>query len=134
MPVREFLRMPWEARDRYIEVFSNEIKFSTWLKNQIGNDLTEETSTRIQRLFEAQMDCQRMFTSCGWFFDDFDRIEPKNNIACAAHAVLMVRQATRIDLAPKIIPQLENVRSWRTGLTGAQVFMQTLMQYEYPVN
>ncbi len=42
-----------------------------------------------------------MFTSCGWFFDDFDRIEPKNNIAYAAQAVRLAERATGVDLAAK---------------------------------
>jgi len=31
----------------------------------------------LEILMAAQCERQRMFTSCGWFFEDFDRIEPK---------------------------------------------------------
>jgi hypothetical protein len=56
-----------------------------------------------------------MFTSCGWFFDDFDRIEPKNNLAYAAQAVRLARLATGEDLAPSAIADLKQVVSPRTA-------------------
>jgi hypothetical protein len=73
-------------------------------------------------LLESQRERQRMFTSCGWFFDDFDRIEPKNNVAYAAHAVVLARHATGIDLAPAALAALRDARSWRTGLRAGQIF------------
>jgi hypothetical protein len=57
-----------------------------------------------------------MFTSCGWFFDDFDRIEPKNNIAYAAQAIALTHQATGVDLAPATRAGLQQVISWKSGL------------------
>ena len=56
---------------------------------------------RIYMLLEAQRQRQRMFTSCGWFFDDFDRIEPKNNVAYAAQAVRLTHQATGTTWPPR---------------------------------
>ena len=60
--------------------------------------LTSEQVRRVHLMLEAQRERQRMFTSCGWFFDDFDRIEPKNNVAYAAQAVRLARLATGVDL------------------------------------
>ncbi len=67
-----------------------------------------------------------MFTSCGWFFEDFDRIEPRNCVAYAAQAVRLTRQATGVDLAPEIIKDLSQVVSPRSGLSAAQVFASYL--------
>ena len=52
----------------------------------------------IQILLAAQYERQRVFTSCGWFFDDFGRIEPQNNVAYAAQAVWLTYLATGVDL------------------------------------
>jgi hypothetical protein len=67
-----------------------------------------------------------MFTSCGWFFDDFDRIEPQNNLAYAAQAVRLARLATGDDLTPQTISFLKYVVSPRTGLRADRVFEQYL--------
>ena len=69
-----------------------------------------------------------MFTSCGWVFDDYDRIEPKNNTAYAAQAVWLTRMATGVDLTELAGEQLENVVSWRTGVHADSVFMRHLQR------
>jgi len=66
-----------------------------------------------------------MFTSCGFFFEDFHRIEPQNNVAYAAKAVWLTKQATGIDLADQALHQLRSVRSHRSGLRADTVFSQT---------
>ena len=67
-----------------------------------------------------------MFTSCGWFFEDFDRIEPKNNVAYAARAVQLTRMAADVNLAPLAAEALRHVVSARSGLRGDQVFLRQL--------
>jgi len=65
-----------------------------------------------------------------WFFDDFDRIEPKNNVAYAAQSVLLVQKATGVDLAPLALSALCDVTSWRTGLNANDVFRRHLQRAE----
>lgn len=125
-----FITDPWQARDRYCEVFSGEMKFIDWLEQQTDVRMTDDKTVLFEKLFEAELDCQRMFSSCGWFFEDFDRIEPRNNIACAAHAVWLIRQASKVDFLPEISAVLENVKSWRTGLTAADVMQEAITRYE----
>ncbi|HSD85196.1 MAG TPA: DUF3536 domain-containing protein, partial [Anaerolineae bacterium] len=43
---------------------------------------------------------QRMFTSCGWFFEKLDRPEPRYVIAQAMRAIQLIKQATGTDLGP----------------------------------
>ena len=73
-------------------------------------------------LLEAQRERQRMYTSCGWFFDDFDRIEPKNNLAYASQAVRLVRLASGVDLEPYLTKDLSKVRSPSSGLRADRIF------------
>lgn len=71
-----------------------------------------ETERRtIQLLLKAQFERQRIFTSCGWFFEDFDRIEPRNNVAYAAQAVWLTEKATGVNLSPLAMDALKEVRS-----------------------
>ena len=121
---------PWKARDGYVEVFAGGRDFKEWFESSAKINLTYHEIDIYRSLFEAQLDGQRMFTSCGWFFEDLDRIEPRNNLAYAAHAVWLVKKATAIDLLRDLMPYLEKAKSWRSGLTAADVFMQAFSRFE----
>jgi hypothetical protein len=69
-----------------------------------------------------------MFTSCGWFFDEFDRIEPRNNIGYAAQAVYLVEKATKQTLYPAALDELRNIKSTRTKTTAKEVFQETYLR------
>jgi hypothetical protein len=117
---------PWALRHRYIHVLLGALRAEELIEEAAGKRLPAQAIRRIHTLLEAQRERQRMFTSCGWFFDDFDRIEPKNNLAYAAHAVWLTRNATGLDLAPVALAQLGAVASRRSGLRADQVFAQQL--------
>jgi hypothetical protein len=99
-----------------------------FISGRIEQPLEESDVEKIGYLLWAQYERQRIFTSCGWFFDDFDRIEPRNNVAYAAQAVWLTRKATGIDLAPLAINELKQVCSWRTGLSADQVFARHMQR------
>jgi len=63
-----------------------------------------------------------MYTSCGLFLDDLDRIEPRNDIAAARRAISLVWQATGVDLQADFVRQLAAAHSWRTGVSGADLY------------
>ncbi len=117
---------PWELRDRYIHVVLGEISLDALLTGMCCRSLNTAQVHRIQLMLEAQRECQRMYTSCGWFFEDFDRIEPKNNVAYAARAVRLVHLASGVDLAPQVISDLQSVISPRTKLPADQLFQRLL--------
>lgn len=97
---------PWEVRDRYIHVILGEMKLEQFLGEISKENLTKEQKYRATKLLEAQRERQRMFTSCGWFFDKFDRIESRNNLAYAAQAINLTHLATGIDLSQNMIRDL----------------------------
>ena len=92
--------------------------------------LPSATLSRIELLLAAQTERQRMFTSCGWFFEDFDRIEPKNNVRYAAQAVWLTQLATGVDLSGQAVEWLRPVKSWKNGLRADEVFSQHLTRAE----
>ena len=75
-------------------------------------------------LLAAQFERQRIFTSCGWFFEHFHRIEPQNNIAYAAQAVWLTEKVTGRELKAKSMACLKKVKDERTGLRGDTVFAE----------
>lgn len=122
--VRPLVGDPLELRNRYIHVILGEMTAEQLIAELAGRALTSEQIRRVHLLLEAQRERQRMFTSCGWFFEDFDRIEPRNNVAYAAQAVLLTLQATGIDLSGMTLRDLALVRSNRSGLTAERVFLR----------
>ena len=120
--LRPYITDPWELRHRLIHVMLGEQRADDLIRAAAPRRLTAETTAQIHLLLEAQWQRQRMFTSCGWFFDDFDRIEPKNNVAYAAKAVALTRQATGIDLAGPMRARLQQVMSWKSGRRADHIF------------
>lgn len=122
--VSPFIADPWALRHAYIHVMLGEIRAEDLIDQHARQSLPAEVHWRIHTLLEAQRERQRMFTSCGWFFDEFDRIEPKNNIAYAAKAVSLTKIATGVDLGNLARQLLQAAISKKTGLRADQVFDQ----------
>lgn len=117
-----------EMRHDYIHVVLGEWTLAQLLENYARRPLQAAEIERIRLLLMAQYEKQRMFTSCGWFFDDFDRIEPRNNVSYAAQAVWLTKQATGLDGSARAAGLLKNVHSWRTGSRADSVFNQYIQR------
>lgn len=124
--IQPFLDDPWELRHRYIDVILGETTLSNLLKDLTGKAFTDAQLARLDLLMRAQVERQRMFTSCGWFFEDFDRIEPRNNVAYAAQAAWLMEIVTGKPIAAEVLPAYKKVQSWRTGLRADEVFSKHL--------
>lgn len=119
-----FTSLIWELRNAYIQVFLGQITMETLLKKYIQAPLTQSDIIKVSMLLAAQYEKQRIFTSCGWFFEHFHRIEPQNNIAYAAQAVWLTEKVTGTDLKPQAMAMLKKVKDERTGLRGDTVFAE----------
>jgi hypothetical protein len=117
---------PWRLRNRYIYAMLGLVAAEELICEEADRRLAEDKIVQIQMLLEAQRERQRMYTSCGWFFDDFDRIEPKNNLAYASQAVRLVRLASGVDLEPYIIHDLSKISSPGTRLRADRIFQYYL--------
>ncbi len=117
---------PWQLRNRYIYVLLGQLKIETLLAESSYRALSSDETRRIHLLLEAQRERQRMFTSCGGFFEDFDRIEPQYNVAYAAQAAKLVLLATGIDLESQTAADLAKVISQSTGLSADVIFRRHL--------
>lgn len=117
-----YLSDPWEMLYRYIDVLHGKIVLQDLMTQVLRTNLEPDEFHRLDLLLRAQVNKQRMFTSCGWFFEDFDRLEPRNIVISAAQAVWWTRQATGVDIIPQAREWLAMVHSWRSGLRGDVVF------------
>jgi hypothetical protein len=113
---------PWSLRDEYIQVMLGKMTILEFAKNFTEKDPDPSKNRWLKALMESQVARQKMFTSCGWFFDELGRIEPKNNIGYAAQSILLVEYAAKKDLAEKAGALLKNVVSTRFNINGQAIF------------
>ena len=123
---RDTLKDPWAARNDYLALHNGwETLENFWSRHgkfplMDGESLKRAEQT--QQLLEAQYYLQYSFTSCGFFFEDLDRIEPRNDIAFARRAISLIWQALNIDLQHDFVRDLQSARSWRTHRSGADLY------------
>jgi alpha-amylase/alpha-mannosidase (GH57 family) len=97
---RRLIRDPWQLVDQYIDVVMGLADAPTLIREHASVDLTTGQTLRLTRLVQVQVHRQRMFSSCGWFFEKLDRPEPRYVIAQAMRAIQLTRQAMGVDLGP----------------------------------
>jgi hypothetical protein len=124
---------PWKLRNAYIHAVLGQVSVTELISQHTGRRLDDLSILRVRLLLEAQWERQRMYTSCGWYFDDFSRIEPRNNVAYAAQAVRLTAKATGINLTEQLMADLHYVMSYRSRLRGDKV-LQREMQKTLPVD
>ncbi len=112
----------WYCRNEYIHFMLGEMSWDEFLTLRVDKPLVGEDEYKLKLIMDAQVPRQWMFTSCGWFFDEFNRIEPRNNIGYAAQAVYLTEKATGTSIYPAALDALRNIKSTRTFLTAVDVF------------
>jgi alpha-amylase/alpha-mannosidase (GH57 family) len=79
---------PWATRDAYGQVLdAGEAARGGFMADQAREGADAERLDRGLSLLELERDALRMFTSCGWFFDDLAGLEPLQVLRYAAHAL-----------------------------------------------
>jgi alpha-amylase/alpha-mannosidase (GH57 family) len=130
--ISHFTPDAWGLRDGYIDVILGQTTLPELVSRYANRAISSDSLRQIGYLLRGQYERQRMFTSCGWFFDDFDRIEPRNNVAYAAQAIWLTENAIDSDTRLIHLAQAElcTVRSQRTGLAADEVFRRHLYRAE----
>ncbi|HKJ68071.1 MAG TPA: DUF3536 domain-containing protein, partial [bacterium] len=92
----EYLADPWKTRDEYIEVILNRDpeQVDAFLKEQAGNNLSDDDMVRLLHLLEMQRHAMLMYTSCGWFFDEISGIETTQVIQYADRSIQLAQEIT----------------------------------------
>ncbi len=112
-----------EFRNEYAYVLTGQEKPAEQLRRLIGKELPRSEEEKLIKFMRAQYERQRMFTSCGWFFGDFERIEARNNLAYAAMAVYLLEDITGSrEYYRKIHRALTHVVNATTGVRASTIF------------
>ena len=123
----ETLSDPWAARNAYLALRNGwQTPQDFWEQYGKGHHTPEDMqlAQRTLLLLEAEYYLQYSFTSCGFFFEDLDRIEPRNDIAFARRAISLFWQALGVDLQQDFLRDLQSAKSGRTKATGADLYRQ----------
>lgn len=79
---------PWRARDRYGAVVNAPAADRrSFVRSLLVPDVPDGSLDRACNLLEMARDALRMYTSCAWFFDRVDGLEPAQNLRYAARAI-----------------------------------------------
>ena len=113
------LREPWEARDGYGAVMdAGPEAIANFVSAGLLGPLGPSESIRARELLELERNALRMFTSCGWFFDDIGGIEARQVLRYAARAIdLAGTDAARLEagLLERLAPAESNVPAVGNG-------------------
>src|SRR5437773_10349951 len=84
----ELFTDPWAARDAYgAVVSSDEAASARFVAEQMRRPVDSARRGRARELLDPERNALRMFTSCGWFFDDIAGLESVQILRYAARAV-----------------------------------------------
>lgn len=121
---RNLLSDPWTAEEEYIWVrLGAATRDDFWARHARRPRLGRR---RAFALLEAQYYRHLMFASCAWFFEDLDRIEPRNAIGYGLRALREAERVHKVDLLSAYASDLRSARSWRTGRTGLDLLTDVL--------
>ena len=83
-------------------------------------ELKKNEKVIVLKLLEIQRQAQLMYTSCGWFFDEISRIEPKQIMSYAACAMQIAKELSGIDYEPEFLNILQKAESNETEFENGE--------------
>jgi alpha-amylase/alpha-mannosidase (GH57 family) len=119
----QLLHDPWAARDDYIGVVLGREPLAELLQRHAARTLSADDRERAALLLEGQYYGQWMHTSCGFFWEELNRLEMRNNLAYAAKAIRCIEAATGVSLDADFRAALRPALSGRTSLNGEEVYL-----------
>ncbi|MCQ2105521.1 MAG: DUF3536 domain-containing protein [Fibrobacter sp.] len=114
--VREFAKIsnvnPWDARNNYVQTLvapEDKKRVKDFLAATVKAPENEEMCAKAIRLLEIQKFCLFSFTSCGWFFNDIEGLEPVQNMRYALRAM---------ELLEPFLPRDHHIRNQFLSILG----------------
>lgn len=120
--LQPFIRDAWQLRDDYIQVLLKQKTADTLIQEFLSAQISDDQIKTIRLLLEAQDNRMKMFASDAWFFEEFDRIEPRNAIQYAVYAAWLVQQAVDVDVHSDLKNDLAKAISLDGQTNGEAVF------------
>jgi len=118
------LRDPIAAVQDYVAFRSGSLGRQEFWKRHAAVELSDWQEKRVERLLEMVYFRHLMFTSCAFFFEDVDRMEPRNSIAYAANAIRLAGENYRAYLEDQTLGDLRSARSGKSLLTAEDTYQR----------
>lgn len=122
--IRAYQRDPQTIREAYGFVVTHQLSEDQFIDQYFAGDTLSTDKGKIKCILKGLVERQRMYTSCGWFFEDFDRIEPRNVVCYAAQALFWCDSASGCNSMEFVLPLFAAIHSQRNHLHGDNVFSQ----------
>ena len=124
---------PWKVRDAYIDVLLHPGDLDarkTFLARFLTHPESEEDQGNALSLLEIQKFCLYSFTSCGWFFNDIEGLEPTQNLRYALRAMELMRrfQVWGTSLEAEFLGILAHAIGNESKRNGAEIFVAAVRQ------
>ena len=120
---------PWDVRDRYVDVLiapGDSYRLKSFLNATLLHPDNPEDCAKAVRLLEIQKFCMFSFTSCGWFFNDIEGLEPVQNMRYALRAMELLKPflPEGRDIKAEVLDILAKATSNEHKWSGAEVFQK----------
>ncbi|WP_161624764.1 DUF3536 domain-containing protein [Halodesulfovibrio aestuarii] len=119
LKAHEYYNSPEEALQAYGTVLSGQKNRDEFMSEYTLKGLTEQQKHEATLLLFMQEQALSGFASCAWFFDELTRIEPKNALSYALHALNILEEFeghTRLDDFAEILTDaVSNKKGHETG-------------------
>jgi hypothetical protein len=123
---------PWDARNGYgnVVVLGPEA-IAEYVRSRASRPLAAGEAVRAAELLEMERNALRVFTSCGWFFDDLAGIEPLQILRYAARAMELAgsRGST---LEDRLLRRLERARTNETPPRDGRILFVEEVKPPFP--
>ena len=110
---------PTRALHQFITVWTGNSSEEGFLRDHLLPDADGDIALRLLRM---QVYKHQMYTSCAWFFEDVERIEPKNALAAAAITLKLLARDVPPESRLIFYTALDTARSWRTGNSALRLY------------
>jgi len=119
----------WDIRDKYIDVIlepenlENKEQFAGAV---LREDASEEDKINLFSLLEMQKFCLYSYTSCGWFFNDIEGLEPVQNMRYCLRAMELLSKflPAKNPLEREVLAILSTIKSNERGKTGTEIWLE----------
>ena len=124
---------PWAVRNAYIDVLlhpNDPQNRQAFLARYLSNLESSEDQADALALLEIQKFCLFSFTSCGWFFNDIEGIEPIQNLRYALRAIELLQRfhLWGNSLESETLGILARAKGNESKRNGAEIFVADVRQ------
>ncbi|MCL2259784.1 MAG: DUF3536 domain-containing protein [Fibromonadales bacterium] len=119
----------WDARDQYIDVLlepENPERKDDFAAGILRSYAEKEDKVNLFSLMEAQKFCLFSYTSCGWFFNDIEGLEPVQNMRYCLRAIELLKKflPDGDTLESEVLTILSTIRSNEHDKTGTEIWTE----------